>query len=186
MVTKTGNGASQGNPALSADERRGRMEILAIDPGTTESAYVGWNGEDMLFKRKEPNIDVLWLLRKYDGDIRHLVIEEINPYTMGKTIRDTILWSGRFQEAWENRQGHLFRPVQYLSRNDVRQALCGAGSPKINDKVIKQALIDRFAYGQKNFGKGTKKEPGFFFGFSKDIWQAFALAVAFYYKEGKL
>ena len=94
---------------------------------------------------------------------------------MGKTTRDTILWSGRFQEAVESRGGK----VVYLSRNKVRSTLCGSAGPKINDGVIKQALVDRFAYGQPNFGKGTKKNPGFFYGFSKDIWQAFALAVAY-------
>ena len=40
-----------------------------------------------------------------------------------------------------------------------------------------QALVDRFAPGQPNHGKGTKAEPGFFYGFRADVWQAFALAV---------
>ena len=155
------------------------MIITAIDPGTTESGVIYWSP----IKKNKPHVlnkyinqAVLSSLRTDEGiDKRVYIIEEINPYTMGKTTRDTILWSGRFQEAVENRGGK----VVYLSRNQVRQALCGSAGPKINDTVIKQALVDRFAYGQQNLGKGTKKEPGFFYGFKKDIWQAFALAVAY-------
>ena len=36
---------------------------------------------------------------------------------------------------------------------------------------MRQALKDRFG------DKGTKKKPGHFYGFSKDIWQAYALGV---------
>ena len=72
--------------------------------------------------------------------------------------------------------------VHYIPRREVRAHLCDNGGPKITDSVITAALVDRFAYGQKNFGKGTKKEPGFFYGFKKDIWQAFALAVTWWDK----
>jgi hypothetical protein len=152
------------------------MIITAIDPGTDESGIVMWtpSGKPILAE-KAKNEWIKSVVGMYTRPERVFVIEEINPYTMGKTIRDTILWSGRFQEAIESRGGE----VVYLSRNQIRQALCGSAGPRINDTAIKQALVDRFAYGQKNFGKGTKKEPGFFYGFSKDIWQAFALAVAY-------
>lgn len=152
------------------------MIITAIDPGTTESGIVRWRyNERPVLAEKAKNEWVKEVISQYALTGRVFIIEEINPYTMGKTTRDTILWSGRFQEAVESRGGK----VVYLSRNQVRSALCGSAGSKINDSVIKQALVDRFAYGQPNFGKGDKKNPGFFYGFKKDIWQAFALAVAY-------
>ena len=54
--------------------------------------------------------------------------------------------------------------------DDVREEkldLCGSLSAK--DANIRQALVDRYAPGQPNFGKGTKKDPGFFYGFSAAI-----------------
>lgn len=153
------------------------MFITAIDPGTTKSGYVIWNNKTGVIHKalKVDNSDLLKSLRHtiYPSDVN--LIEEINPYTMGKTTRDTILWSGRFQEAIES-NGY---DVVFLSRNYVRYALCGSSGSEINDSVLIQALVDRFAYGEKNYGKGTKNSPGFFFGFKGDIWQAFALAVAY-------
>ncbi|MCP3941076.1 MAG: hypothetical protein GY710_06290 [Desulfobacteraceae bacterium] len=153
------------------------MNILAIDPGSTESGWVIWDGKEIKSKGKNNNSWLLEVLRIGIFPTPLMVIEGINPYTMGKTTRDTILWSGRFQEAYENKSRKL---AEYLFRNDVRFGLCGSKSTKINDKVIRQALVDRFTYGQKNFGKGTKKSPGFFYGFEDDIWQAFSVAVVYY------
>ena len=51
------------------------------------------------------------------------------------------------------------------------------GSVKAKDANITQALVDRFASGVPNHGKGSKASPGWFYGFKADIWQAYALAV---------
>ena len=55
--------------------------------------------------------------------------------------------------------------------------LCHKSTAK--DSNITQALVDRFAPNTRNKGKGVKAEPGFFYGFKKDIWQAYALGVTY-------
>ena len=64
-----------------------------------------------------------------------------------------------------------------MPRLEVKNHICHNGSAK--DSNIIQALVDRFAYGEPNRGKGVKASPGFFYGFKSDIWQAMALAVTF-------
>ncbi|KHD34036.1 hypothetical protein NL50_18035, partial [Clostridium acetobutylicum] len=66
----------------------------------------------------------------------------------------------------------------FIYRKDEKMNLCH--SMKANDSTITQALVDRFAYGVRNHGKGTKKEPGWFYGFKKDIWQAYAVGVTYF------
>jgi hypothetical protein len=150
------------------------MIVFAIDPGTTESAFALWDGVKIWDIDKVPNGEMFSHLRAYWGAGNTvLVIEQIRSYgnAMGQSTIDTVFWSGRFAEAW---QGEWF----LLPRMEVKKHLCHNHQAK--DSNVIQALVDRFAYGQPNKGKGTKKNPGFFYGFRADIWQAFALAVTAY------
>lgn len=70
--------------------------------------------------------------------------------------------------------------MQKIFRREEKLYLCGRASAK--DVNIRQALVDRYAPGQPNFGKGTKKNPGFFYGFSADMWAAMAVAVTYFDK----
>ena len=53
---------------------------------------------------------------------------------------------------------------------------------KANDANIRQALVDLYAPAEPNYGKGTKNKPGFFYGFSADVWAAMAVATTYYDK----
>lgn len=146
--------------------------ILAIDPGTIQSAYVVWDG---VSKPTDfgliPNKEILNKIREKPDMV---VIEEIRSYGMavGIEVFDTVFWSGRFAQEAELR----CIPWGRIPRQEIKTHLCNSARAK--DANVIQSLIDRFAYNVPSKGKGTKKEPGFFYGFKKDIWQAFAVAVA--------
>ena len=159
--------------------------ILAIDPGNIESGVVLIRESDLkpLVAEKIDNdtlLDNLIMDRyeRYDDIecIDYIAIEMIASYGMavGKTVFDTCVWIGRFIQAFHGEPIKL----QYIYRKDEKMNLCG--SMKAKDSNIIQALIDRFAPNTSNKGKGTKKEPGWFYGFKKDIWQAYAVGITYH------
>lgn len=141
--------------------------ILAIDPGNIESAYVlvDDNYKPVEFA-KVSNAELLDMMDGISADIP-MAIEMVASYGMavGKEIFDTVFWAGRFwQKAECARKTQIYRQAVKLNLcHDIRA----------KDSNITQALKDRFG------GKGTKKNPGWFYGFSKDVWQAYALAVTY-------
>lgn len=165
--------------------------ILAIDPGNIESGYVLTNNDLTIVKSGKINNQELLEDIEFDRfeslnpieSIEHIAIEMVACYGMavGKSIFDTCVFIGKLSYLLEDLKGY---PVTFIYRKDEKMNLCN--SMKANDSNITQALIDRFAPNTPNKGKGTKKEPGWFYGFKKDIWQAYAVAVTYYdmYIEG--
>lgn len=153
------------------------MTVLAIDPGNTESAYVliDQDRRPVEFAKVDnwAVIDRLYRIRDHHR-IRHVAIEMVASYGMpvGADVFETCVWIGRFAHQLET---HTTARVELVKRNPVKVHHCH--SSKAKDSNITQALVDRFAPGQPNHGKGTKARPGFFHGFKTDIWQAYALAV---------
>ena len=154
---------------------------LAIDPGSTDSAYVviEYDTRRPVAFGKIPNDD---LLGKLDMDpelhfASRVVIEMVASYGMpvGADVFETCAWIGRFERQIKIHCSAPGAPVDLVYRKDVKLHHCH--SPRANDATIRQALVDRFAPGQRNYGKGTKAQPGWFYGFRADVWQAFALAV---------
>jgi len=148
--------------------------ILAIDPGTVESAYVMLPLPDRPFEIIEKDkTDNTVLLEKIREPTRwpldHFVIEMVASYGMavGKTTFETVFWIGQFWEA-----ANYFHARDRLYRKaDVCMHLCQ--STRAKDSNIRQALIDR--YGDP----GTKNNPGLLYGVSKDVWSALAVAVTY-------
>lgn len=158
------------------------MRVLAIDPGSTKSGLCMINSTtyNPIYAEKISNEEVLDLLPSPDTLV---VIEMVSHYgtgmPAGKEVFDTCVWIGRFLQHFT-----VCRiPVQQMFRRDVKLNLCGSARAK--DSNIIQALVDRFASGQPNYGKGTKKAPGWFYGFSADVWQAYALGVTYIDKQGE-
>lgn len=149
--------------------------LLAIDPGPFESAYITINTDSRkpIDFGKVLNRDLRVIIDH--GIIFHdAVIEMVASYGMavGAEVFETVLWAGRFTEQITLQTGH--EPT-LIKRNPIKVHHCH--SSQARDSNIRQALVDRFAYGQPNHGKGTNKAPGWFHGFHSDIWAAYALAV---------
>jgi len=148
--------------------------ILAIDPGTFESAYIVWDGEQIGEFDILPNENIL--LKILQPNIDELIIEKVACYGMpiGKSTIDTVEWIGRFDQQWfllSNKRAIL------ITKNQVQLHHCK--TTKSVDANVIQVLRDKYAYGIRNYGKGTKKEHGFFYGFKEDIWDAFALCTCY-------
>lgn len=148
--------------------------LLAIDPGTRESAFcvIDVDTRTPLRFGKQENTTLIWSMYTAPNPDT-AVIEMVASYGMavGAEVFETVRWIGRFEQQLED----AGISVQLVTRRLVKLHHCG--SAKANDSSIRQALVDRFASGQPNHGKGTKAAPGFFHGFHSDIWQAAALAV---------
>ena len=161
-------------------------EILAIDPGNAQSGYVlvEHDGDEIrrvLEVGKIDNIDVFRVLRKsisFDGV--DVAIEMIAGMGMpvGQEVFDTCFWIGRFWEVATLTRGVC--NLKKIFRREEKLNLCGSMNAK--DANIRQALVDRYAPGQPNYGKGTKENPGFFYGFSADMWSAMAVAATYFDK----
>lgn len=151
--------------------------ILAIDPGNTESAYAVINADTRkpIYFEKLANTDLhLGLAHHALGTMAdRAAIEMVASYGMavGKDVFETCVWIGRFQEAMRTRTGTI---PDLVYRQPVKVHHCH--SAKAKDSNVRQALVDRFTPGQPNHGKGTKAEPGWFYGFRADVWAAYALA----------
>ena len=150
------------------------MNILAIDPGNIESAYVLMNDHYEIFQfGKIGNENMFEIIEKTMPDI--VVIEMVASYGMavGESVFETVFWIGRFYEASIREWIKCAR----VYRKDVKMNLCGQIRAK--DSNIRQALIDRFAKHDFKNGKGTKGNQDWFYGFKADIWQSYACGVTY-------
>lgn len=151
------------------------MRILAIDPGTSKSAWVLWcdEQEKILNMGIEENGALTERLHAHsdaqDPHV-HIAIEMVASYGMpvGKEIFETCVWIGVFLRSLSKSD---CIHDHFVYRKDVKLNLCG--SVKAKDANIRQALIDRFGE------PGSKKNPGKLYGVSKDLWSALAVAVCY-------
>ena len=156
------------------------MKLLAIDPGNTESGWcvVDTDTCEPLAFDKTPNAELRRLIlagsELVEADAVHIEMVASYGMAVGREVFETCVWIGRFCEAVRG-NWHPWSEPTLVYRRDVKLHHCG--QTKAKDSNIRQALVDRFAPGQPNHGKGTRAEPGWFHGFRADVWQAYALAV---------
>ena len=143
--------------------------VLAIDPGSFQSAWLRFDGTRPGAFGITAN-EVLTKALRSGGLPDVVVIEKIESYGMavGAEVFDTVWWAGRFAEAASR------VPVVMLPRRAVKLALCGDSRAK--DTNIRQALLDRFG---GSAAVGRKAAPGPLYGISRDVWSALAIAVTY-------
>ena len=155
--------------------------VLAIDPGCEQSAYcvmITDNFRPLRFGKFE-NAQVLKeiaLLSAFGA----VAIEMVASYGMpvGREVFETCVWIGRFTQAVVGASG---KAPDLIYRSEEKLNICN--SPRATDATIRRALIDRFARHDLKNGKGTKKNPDWFYGFSADVWAAYAVGVTWIDKQ---
>lgn len=144
--------------------------ILAIDPGTTHTAWALLELPTLRLAHfsKDTNEIVLGHFRDgvFHTRMTHMAIEMPASYGMavGQSVFDTCFWAGRFWEA-----SKATTKLRIFRKSDVCMNLCQ--SMRAKDGNVRQALIDRFG------PVGTKANQGWFYGVSADVWQAIAVGV---------
>lgn len=151
--------------------------ILAIDPGNEYSAYCVIDKETykpIEFGKIDNSILLDLINTKFSKGIELLAIEMVASYGMavGQTVFDTCVWIGRFIQEFVN---YAKPHYEYIYRREEKMNLCN--SMRAKDSNIRQALIDRFGE------VGTKKNPGWFYGFKADIWSAYAVGITYLDKK---
>lgn len=142
------------------------MKILAIDPGTTQSATLHWENGKLLTCGIYSNEIVLASLPLVETDA--VAIEMIASYGMacGKEVFETCLWIGRFIERAP-------KEPKLIYRRDVKLHHCY--NARATDSNIRQAILDRF--GGKDKAIGLKASPGPLHGVKSHVWSALAIAL---------
>ena len=139
--------------------------VLAIDPGTTKSAFILWDGGRVHNLGIIENTALLHLFSS--GDLMPYDFAAIERMAnmgqrVGEEVMATVWWSGRFYEAL-SRKTEVIRPY----RTSIKKYLgCGRGK----DKHVRAALIDKHGV------VGTTKNKGRLFGISSHLWAALAVA----------
>lgn len=152
--------------------------ILAYDPGNEYTAYCLIDKEtrkplDFAKVKNQEAVDYLYHMfgEQTEFDLEAVIIEMVASYGMavGASVFQTCVMIGRLTEA----ASVTGIPVDYIYRIEEKTTICH--DSKAKDANIRQALIDRFAQHDKKNGKGTKKNPDWFYGFAKDEWAAYAV-----------
>ena len=153
------------------------MLICAIDPGSSKSALVVWNGKKLFKTVILENEKFLKWLELNHTKLDFVAVEMLanqGRSNVGKETFDTCRVVGQIEYLCKvyNLRCQLFY------RSQVK--LHHLGKVIGNDSDILKALVKK--YGEK----GTKKNPGLFYGVTSHCWQALAIATMITEKPGLL
>ena len=146
-----------------------RNGVLGVDPGPTESAFAlvseDQRGDPRVIRAgKVGNDSLIEQLRQYSP--AHVAIESIQSYGMavGRSVFDCCYFIGEVIRACKD----AGIPFTLYPRPEYTRRICGVG--KVNDAVLRQALLIRF-------GGDKRGEPLYALKGNSDKRSAFAVAV---------
>lgn len=141
------------------------MITFAIDPGTTQSGWVLFDGTKVLDSGVDDNHDLLrWVQHGQHADLLAIEMIESMGMAVGRETFATVRWIGRFQQAWRDPEA-----VRLVPRSAIKLEVCG--SKRAKDANIRAGLIDRLG------APGKKAAPGPTYGVASHAWQALGVAV---------
>lgn len=155
------------------------MRVVAIDPGNRKSAYcvidaVTLRPKEFGILENEQLQQRLKGLTFSEQDIAAIEMLQSYGNLIGKDILDTAVWIGRFYETLKRK---AYIEPQMVFRMEEKIHICN--DSRAGDSNIRRALIDRFCSHDFRSGRGTIKNPDWFFGFKADIWAAYAVGLTF-------
>jgi hypothetical protein len=163
--------------------------VFAIDPGYEESGWVTYAAGKRLLDQcgMDANETLLSLIRSFKAFVSkdvQVVIEMVESFGMpvGKEVFHTVLWIGRFIEAWNAAPGPQTRQPVLLTRRQVKLEICH--SARATDANIRQAIVDVFGPTAEK-AIGVKKAPGPLYALKGHAWQALALAICWVQTQEK-
>ena len=127
------------------------MLILAIDPGTTQSAFCLMRTEDQSCVQFGIHANAVLpgtVLGEYP--VGRVVIEMVASYGMpvGREVFETCVWIGRFAQIAEDWDV----PVDFVYLQVVKLHLCGRS--RAHDPNSRHALLDRYSAHRTKRVKG--------------------------------
>jgi hypothetical protein len=161
------------------------IRVIGVDPGTYKSGLVS-----LIFDRPHKEIRKVEWVKEYPNDSlvpllkdqsdAIVVIEYPRSYNMrvGDDMFDMICSCGRMLEGM--RSSNV--PAILIPRTVVKHALCGNVSS--SDAQAKEAARHKYVQHEHfqefgKLGKGTRKNPGIFYGFNNHTFDALAVIVTF-------
>lgn len=118
--------------------------ILGVDPGPTESAFALVSDDQRVLQADKVGNDAL-IDRIRKDPPAHVVVESMQSYgaPVGRSTFETCYQVGRILQACQD----LGIPCTLIPRPEYSRRICGVG--KVNDAVLRQALLLRFGGDRK-------------------------------------
>lgn len=150
--------------------------IYAIDPGTTESAWLTYDPDNQrpIEWGMLPNPDLVDHIAGMPSGMT-CAIEMVESFGMpvGREVFVTCVWIGRFMQTWIERLMVPSPEPRLVGRKAVKTHLCG--TPAAKDSNVVHALYDLYG-GSRQRAVGVKGARGPLYGLKSHCFQALAVA----------